>query len=200
MSRKKKKEKKKMLGIYRRHVPSRKRYLTLAGAPVVVNEWLVRGGACCGLLYCGVGASAVHMWARAHQCGRRCVPWGPHNLHGAPRRTCRACNVFCPATKLRHFLPPSSLHQHSQPATHNQPQHRQGSHSWLQAKHTRYRCHRLIRRMSSGGPPAIDFVPPGSDDLAFWAGFAAVFREKFGNMVRYQRLHMACHPRGDGQY
>lgn len=114
---KNKEKKKKMLEIYRRHVPSRKRYLTPARAPVVVNEWLVQGGACCGLLYCGVGASAVHMWARAHQCGRRCVPWGPHSLHGAPRRTCRACNVYCPATKLRHFLPPSSLHQHSQPAT-----------------------------------------------------------------------------------
>lgn len=57
------------------------------------------------------------------------------------------------------------------------------------ATYTEDRCHKLNRRMSSGGPPAIDFVPPSSDDLAFWASFAAVFREKFGNMVRYHSLH-----------
>ncbi|PSR90622.1 ctlh domain-containing protein [Coniella lustricola] len=37
--------------------------------------------------------------------------------------------------------------------------------------------------MTSGGPPAIDFQPPGSDDVTFWANFAAEFRLKFGDMT-----------------
>lgn len=47
-----------------------------------------------------------------------------------------------------------------------------------------HQCHQPARRMTSGGPPAIDFQPPGSDDVAFWANFAAEFRHKFGDMVR----------------
>lgn len=49
-----------------------------------------------------------------------------------------------------------------------------------------HQCYHRSRRMSSGGPPAIDFHPPGSDDLAFWANLAATFRHKFGDMVSAQ--------------
>lgn len=38
--------------------------------------------------------------------------------------------------------------------------------------------------MSFGGHLTLDFHPPGSDDLAFWADLAATFRDKFGDMVR----------------
>lgn len=44
--------------------------------------------------------------------------------------------------------------------------------------------------MSSGGAPAIDFHPPGSDDLAFWANLAATFRYKFGDMVCCHALEL----------
>lgn len=42
--------------------------------------------------------------------------------------------------------------------------------------------------MSFGGHLTLDFHPPGSDDLAFWADLAATFRDKFGDMVRCPAL------------
>jgi hypothetical protein len=49
--------------------------------------------------------------------------------------------------------------------------------------HCQSQCHQFSKRMTSRGPPAIDFQPPGSDDVTFWANFAAEFRLKFGDMV-----------------